>query len=170
MNKNELNTAVDQQKFFQELNEKLQSEIREKLTATPFPFDTIVDQTTYSNVLKVGKVMLQNVSMNRLKIDVDVFEDLANENYNLFSFPFLLNGLQDFTPNELGITPVEYTNVIRDAYALGEIHGKHSAPIKEEIQKKFQKKADEFQNQQMVEKNVSRTINNNKVIPMGRKK
>lgn len=169
MNKNELNTAVDQQKFFQELNEKLQSEIREKLTATPFPFDEIVDPLVKANVLKIGKVMLQNISMNRLKIDVDVFEDLANENYNLFSFPFLLNGLQDFTPNELGITPVEYTNVIRDAYALGEIHGKHSAPIKEEIQKKFQKKADDFQNQQLVEQNKTLKQENKKVIPLGRK-
>lgn len=153
MNKNELNTAVNQQQFLQELNEKLKGEIREKLSATPFPFDEIVDPLVEANVLKAGKVMLQNVSLNRLKIDVDVFEDLANENYNLFSMPFLLNGLQDFTPNELGITPIEYSNLIRDAYILGEVHGKHSAPIKEEIQKKYQKKADEFQNQQLVEQN-----------------
>ncbi|WP_312208298.1 hypothetical protein [Empedobacter sp.] len=169
MNKNELNTAVDQQKFFQELNEKLQAETREKLTATPFPFDEIVDPLIDSNVLKIGKVMLQNISLNRLKIDVDVFEDLANENYNLFSIPFLLNGLQDFTPNELGITPIEYVNLIRDAYVLGELHSKHANPIKDEIQKKFQKKADEFQNQQLVEQNKMQKQDNKKVIPMNRK-
>lgn len=169
MQKNELNTVVDQQKFLQELNEKLQAEIREKLSATPFPFNEIVDPLIDSNVLKVGIVMLQNVSLNRLKIDVDVFEDLANENYNLFSMPFLLNALQDFTPNELGITPIEYSNLIRDAYVLGELHGKHAGPIKEEIQNKFQKKADEFQNQQLVEQNKVQKKNNKNVIPLGRK-
>ncbi|MEG0695865.1 hypothetical protein [Algoriella sp.] len=169
MNKNELNTAVDQQQFFQELDKKLKGEIREKLSATSFPFDEIADPLVEANVLKIGKVMLQNVSLNRLKIDVDVFEDLANENYNLFSMPFLLNGLQDFAPNELGITPIEYSNLIRDAYVLGVVHGKHSAPIKEEIQKKYQKKADEFQNQQLVEQNKLQKQENKKVIPLSRK-
>lgn len=165
--KKELNT-LEQQQFFAELNENIKKEIREQLTAFPFPFDEY-KEIVVRPFRNVAQNILKNSSLNRLKADVEVYNQLNSENYNLFSISYLLNVAQDMSAKELGITTDEYIQLIEEFYAYGEIHNKYATPIKEAIQEKYQKIADSYQNEVLVDQNQKRKSDNKKVIPLNRK-
>lgn len=158
--------ALEQQQFFAELNENIKKEIREQLTSFPFPIDEVTDFEF--RLKRVANKILKNSSLNRLKADLEVYKQLSNDNFNLFSVSYLLNVAQDMSAKELEITTGEYIQLIEEFYEYGKIYNKYATPIKEAIQGKYQKIADKYQNEALVDQNQKRKVDNKKVIPLNR--
>jgi len=158
-------TYMDQQKYYADINAKTQAEIRAELTKTSFPFNEVK-----GNFVIPVKHILMVCSLEKLKVDLEVYNQLANEDFNLFSFSFLLNAVQTLSPYDLDLeSPKQYVELMEYCYELGNVHSKHAKPIQEKIQEKYQKQADDYSKKMMLNDQKAVQAKNKKVIPINRK-
>ena len=157
-----------QQEAINEINNQLREEIRTRLTAIAFPFEEAEEKKEV--LTKVLSNILEKTSLDALKVDLEVFEQLVNENYNLFSISYLLNAIPKHSPKDLGLSVKEYAELISISYKLGKIHTKHAKPIQDEVQAKYQEIADKKFKEDLIETGKEQKKNNKGVIPLGKKR
>lgn len=156
------------QNFIQEINNQLKNEIRERLTAIQFPFEKA--EASREELTKVLGSILHKTSLDTLKVDLELFEQLVNEDYNLFSISFLLNSIPKLSASDLGLSVKEYAELIKLSYKLGKIHTELAKPIQEDAQEKYQKMADDFQKKELVSAGKEQKKKNKMVIPLNSKR
>lgn len=159
----------DVQQQVNELNVQLKAEIRKQLTAIAFPFEKVAGKNK-EELSKVLNGILEKTSLDMLKVDLPVFQQLVSEDYNLFSISFLLNSIPKHSAKELGLTVKEYMDLIALSYELGAVHTEMAKPIQEQLQAEFQKKADALFQQEAVVKQADTKRKNKSVISLGAKR
>lgn len=160
-----MNKEVNTQEEIQKLNGKLRDEIRARLTAIAFPFGELEDNADVV-LPELMRNLLERTSLDALKVDLEVFQQLIDGNYNLFSITFLLNAVPKLSAKEHGLSIEEYAALIQLSYKLGEIHKKHAKPIQDELQAEYQKKANALQNTETVYNVAEQKKKNKGVVPL----
>lgn len=149
---------VQDQNYLVELNNKVKHLIRKELSSKPFPFKE-VKNVDIKDLKDIMNNILIHSSLTSLKVDENIYKQLIDGNYNLFNVSYILNRLLDISPKELGLSPIEYYNLVIKAREMGKVFAKYAEPIQNRIKEKYQEIANKYQEEQEKNSNNSKSDN-----------
>lgn len=120
--------------------DKFSQEYEKALKETLFPVDKINE-----DVIGVSFAVFNSKSMAELGLVgsglEELFKALADEKLSLYQMSFIINGIPQCSPRDLGITTSEYIRICKLNDEMGKVWNETQAPVKNALVDKLNREA-----------------------------